>query len=89
MNDQDTIEYYRLRAPEYEQIYFRDDPRRRRELEAEAERLAELATGRLSVASVNLSAYRPCQTPTIVYIYWLGCPIDGSSRLIFEVTVTN
>ena len=39
-------EYYRARAGEYEQIYYRDDPQRRAELAAEAERLATLASGK-------------------------------------------
>ena len=40
-------EYYRARAPEYEQIYYRDDPERQGELDAEAERLARLASGKV------------------------------------------
>jgi len=39
-------EYYRARAPEYEQIYYRDNPVRRAEIDAEADRLAELASGK-------------------------------------------
>ena len=39
-------EYYRARAPEYEQIYYRDNPTRRAELDAEAKRLAVLASGK-------------------------------------------
>ena len=39
-------EYYRARAPEYEQIYYRDHPARQAELAAEAERLAHLAAGK-------------------------------------------
>lgn len=39
-------EYYRARASEYEQIYYRDDPVRQSELDNEAERLARLAEGR-------------------------------------------
>jgi len=39
-------EYYRARAPEYEQIYYRDNPTRQAELAAEAKRLAELASGK-------------------------------------------
>jgi ubiquinone/menaquinone biosynthesis C-methylase UbiE len=42
----DIEEYYRARAPEYEQIYYRDDPLRRAEIDTEAVRLAELAAGR-------------------------------------------
>lgn len=36
------IEYYDRRAPEYEQIYYRDIPPRRLEIDHEAERLTEL-----------------------------------------------
>jgi ubiquinone/menaquinone biosynthesis C-methylase UbiE len=39
-------EYYRARAPEYEQIYYRDNPDRRAELDAEAKLLAKLASGK-------------------------------------------
>jgi ubiquinone/menaquinone biosynthesis C-methylase UbiE len=39
-------EYYRARAPEYEQIYYRDNPVRRAEIDAEARRLAELVSGK-------------------------------------------
>ncbi|MEW5796722.1 MAG: class I SAM-dependent methyltransferase [Candidatus Zixiibacteriota bacterium] len=39
-------EYYRARAPEYEQVYYRDDPARQAELSAESERLARLAAGK-------------------------------------------
>jgi ubiquinone/menaquinone biosynthesis C-methylase UbiE len=46
MCDRETINYYRARAPEYEQIYYRDVPERRRELEEAAERLKQLADGR-------------------------------------------
>ena len=46
MNDSELMRYYRARAPEYEQAYYRDVPERRRELREEAERLAHLVTGR-------------------------------------------
>ncbi|MCP4684108.1 MAG: class I SAM-dependent methyltransferase [bacterium] len=46
MPDHDMEKYYRARAPEYEQIYYRDVPERRRELTDEASRLEELVTGR-------------------------------------------
>jgi len=39
-------EYYRARAPEYEQIYYRDHPARQAELAAEAKRLVALASGK-------------------------------------------
>jgi len=40
-------EYYRARAPEYEQIYYRDHPGRQAELAAEADRLTALASGKI------------------------------------------
>jgi len=40
------INYYRLRAPEYEQIYYRDIPEKRRELADEATRLGHLVKGK-------------------------------------------
>ncbi len=46
MKDSDLEKYYRQRAPEYEQIYYRDQPDRRAELDAEAVRLRQLATGK-------------------------------------------
>jgi ubiquinone/menaquinone biosynthesis C-methylase UbiE len=42
----DIEEYYRARASEYEQIYYRDNPVRRDEIDAEAARLADLVSGR-------------------------------------------
>ena len=46
MASNEMEQYYRERAPEYEQIYYRDNPQRRRELSDEAGRLAELVTGK-------------------------------------------
>jgi ubiquinone/menaquinone biosynthesis C-methylase UbiE len=46
MHDRETIDYYRARAPEYEQIYYRDVPERRREIDEAAERLKQLAAGK-------------------------------------------
>ncbi len=43
MNDKELIEYYRQRAPEYEQIYYRDVPDRRREIDDEAVFLRQVA----------------------------------------------
>jgi len=40
------INYYSLRAPEYEQIYYRDIPQKRKELADEAARLARLVEGK-------------------------------------------
>ena len=41
----DTVNYYRARAAEYEQIYYREVPERRKELADEVVRLRELASG--------------------------------------------
>lgn len=46
MQNREMEEYYRARAPEYEQIYYRDMPERRQELADEAARLADLVSGR-------------------------------------------
>ncbi|MCK4574196.1 MAG: methyltransferase domain-containing protein [candidate division Zixibacteria bacterium] len=47
MNDSDRLrKYYAERAPEYEQIYFRDVPERRRELADETVRLQKIARER-------------------------------------------
>ena len=46
MNDRETADYYRARAQEYEQIYFRDIPERRKEIDDEASRLRTLVTGK-------------------------------------------
>jgi SAM-dependent methyltransferase len=46
MPDHNTEDYYRARAPEYEQIYYREVPERRREIDEEAERLRELVRNR-------------------------------------------
>lgn len=40
------VDYYRQRAPEYEQIYFRDHPQKQKELAEEAERLRALSSGK-------------------------------------------
>jgi len=44
--DQRLVTYYSRRAPEYEQIYYRDDPERQAELAAESARLVELTRGK-------------------------------------------
>ncbi len=44
MRDKATEEYYRYRAPEYEQIYYRDNPARRKEIEDEATYIRKLVT---------------------------------------------
>jgi len=46
VQDRNLEEYYRARAGEYEQIYYRDMPERRREIDDEAERLKTLVNGR-------------------------------------------
>lgn len=46
MKDKKTVEYYNARAPEYEQIYYRDDPQRRKEIDDEAEFVRGLAAGK-------------------------------------------
>ena len=46
MNDSRTVDYYRDRAAEYEQIYYRHQPERRREIDDEADRLKSFAADR-------------------------------------------
>lgn len=46
MSNDEMRQYYRDRAPEYEQIYYRDVPERQRELKEEADRLERLAEGK-------------------------------------------
>ncbi|MBU8932538.1 MAG: methyltransferase domain-containing protein [candidate division Zixibacteria bacterium] len=46
MSDRDTEMYYRLRAPEYEQIYYREAPERRQEIDDEATFLRDISTGK-------------------------------------------
>ena len=46
MKDDNLIGYYSERAPEYEQIYFREVPARRKELEGMGASLQDLATGK-------------------------------------------
>lgn len=46
MQDKPTRDYYRLRATEYEQIYFREIPERRKEIDEEADRLRQVVAGR-------------------------------------------
>jgi SAM-dependent methyltransferase len=44
--DSELLKYYGARAPEYEQIYYRDAPQRQMELAADAERLQRLVKDR-------------------------------------------
>lgn len=44
MHDEKMGEYYNARAPEYEQIYYREIPARRKEIDDEAARLEKLST---------------------------------------------
>jgi demethylmenaquinone methyltransferase/2-methoxy-6-polyprenyl-1,4-benzoquinol methylase len=46
VTDEQTREYYRYRAPEYEQIYYRDIPERRREIDEEVAFVRDLGAGR-------------------------------------------
>lgn len=46
MQHKPTVDYYRIRATEYEQIYFRDMPERRKEIDDEADRLRILVAGK-------------------------------------------
>lgn len=46
MTDKETTNYYRERATEYEQIYYRDNPARRQEIADEVIRLQKLVAGR-------------------------------------------
>ena len=46
MNDKETEDYYRIRAGEYEKIYYREIPERRKEIDDEADRLRELVQGK-------------------------------------------
>jgi ubiquinone/menaquinone biosynthesis C-methylase UbiE len=46
MTDRNLIDYYRARAAEYEQAYYRDMPERRREIDDQAEGLRRLVRGK-------------------------------------------
>ena len=46
MNDKETADYYRIRAGEYEKIYYREIPERRKEIDDEVERLRTLVAGK-------------------------------------------
>jgi ubiquinone/menaquinone biosynthesis C-methylase UbiE len=46
MADRELIDYYRARAVEYEQIYYRHVPERRREIDDQAENLRQLVRGK-------------------------------------------
>ncbi|UCC43635.1 MAG: class I SAM-dependent methyltransferase [Candidatus Zixiibacteriota bacterium] len=49
--------YYALRAPEYEQIYFRDIPDRRRELDAAAASIEKIAQGKTVLELASGTGY--------------------------------
>lgn len=46
MADKKMVNYYNKRAPEYEQIYYRKVPERRKEIDDEASRLKEIVKGK-------------------------------------------
>ena len=46
MTDDDMLMYYRERAPEYEQIYYREQPERRREIDDEIVRVQQMVADR-------------------------------------------
>ena len=46
MPDKETENYYRERADSYEEIYYRDQPARRKEIDDEAGRVRDLAAGK-------------------------------------------
>ncbi|MFZ1683717.1 MAG: class I SAM-dependent methyltransferase, partial [Candidatus Zixiibacteriota bacterium] len=46
MNDKETADYYQKRAAEYEKIYYREVPERRKEIDDEADRLRDLVRGK-------------------------------------------
>jgi ubiquinone/menaquinone biosynthesis C-methylase UbiE len=46
MNDKETADYYQKRAAEYEKIYYREVPERRKEIDDEANRLRKLVQGK-------------------------------------------
>ncbi len=56
-HDKKMSEYYNSRAPEYEQIYYRDVPDRRREIDIEAARLEGLATDKTVIDLACGSGY--------------------------------
>ncbi len=66
----DLVKYYSERAPEYEQIYYRDVPQRQQELAAERERLAALVADRevLDLASGTG--------------YWLESMAPGAKQIV-------
>jgi ubiquinone/menaquinone biosynthesis C-methylase UbiE len=45
-NDKSIVDYYRARAAEYEQIYYREVPERRQEIAEHFDRVQQLATGK-------------------------------------------
>ena len=46
MQDKETQDYYRERAESYEEIYYRDQPDRRKEIDDEVARVRQLVTGK-------------------------------------------
>jgi ubiquinone/menaquinone biosynthesis C-methylase UbiE len=47
MQDRETQDYYRKRAASYEEIYYRDQPDRRKEIDDEVVRVRELVAGKV------------------------------------------
>ncbi|MDF1543488.1 MAG: class I SAM-dependent methyltransferase [bacterium] len=67
---EELIQYYCQRAPEYEQIYYRDMPERRREIDDEIARLQELCKDK-SVLDI------PCGTG-----YWTAIMQDSADQIV-------
>lgn len=68
-------EYYNERAPEYEQIYYRDNKPRREEIDTEAERLKKLASGKTILEFACGTGYwteRLSQTATTITAFDLS-----------------
>jgi ubiquinone/menaquinone biosynthesis C-methylase UbiE len=101
MSDDQTRDYYRRRAAEYEQIYYRDDEARRRELRAIASRLEVLGKDRTVLELACGTGYwtvvlsRTAQRVTAVDLSPemliearrkdYGCPVDFVQGDLYEL----
>jgi ubiquinone/menaquinone biosynthesis C-methylase UbiE len=75
------IRYYQQRAPEYEQIYYRDIPIKRRELNEEGQRLRQLAAGK---SVLDLACGTGYWTQTISRTARTVVASDISAEMILE-----
>ena len=83
MHDEKMGEYYNARAPEYEQIYYRDIPARRKEIDEEAARLEKLSAEK---TVIDLACGTGYWTEVLARRAKSVLAVDASQEMIDEAT---